>query len=168
MPFRSKKQQRFMFATMPELAKEWAEKTDFSKLPEKIRKKRKKRKGKEKKDMNNIDICLKNAQFFEKAAAGGVLPIGGTQMSSALMQQEAAQILSMMNQTGAPSIQDEDVKYMYNRPFIREALQRIIDEESIDDIRTDALGLTAIGNYTNWLNENGLRGRLVKLLQQAP
>jgi hypothetical protein len=33
MPFKSKKQQRFMFENMPEIAKEWAEKTDFSKLP---------------------------------------------------------------------------------------------------------------------------------------
>lgn len=41
MPFRSKQQQKFMFATMPEVAKEWAEKTDFSKLPKKVRKKKK-------------------------------------------------------------------------------------------------------------------------------
>lgn len=41
MPFKSKKQQRFMFAKMPELAKEFAEKTDFSKLPEKAKKKKK-------------------------------------------------------------------------------------------------------------------------------
>lgn len=40
MPFRSKRQQRLFFATMPELAKEWADKTDFSKLPEKVRKKK--------------------------------------------------------------------------------------------------------------------------------
>lgn len=53
MPFRSKRQQRFMFATMPETAKEWAEKTDFSKLPEKVRKKRKK------KDKNNTDDIAK-------------------------------------------------------------------------------------------------------------
>jgi hypothetical protein len=39
MPFKSKKQQRFMFAKMPELAKEFAEKTNFSKLPEKAKKK---------------------------------------------------------------------------------------------------------------------------------
>jgi hypothetical protein len=39
MPFVSKKQQRFMFATKPEMAKEWAAETDFSKLPEKANKK---------------------------------------------------------------------------------------------------------------------------------
>jgi hypothetical protein len=41
MPFRSKRQQRLFFATMPETAKEWAAETDFSKLPERVRKKKK-------------------------------------------------------------------------------------------------------------------------------
>jgi hypothetical protein len=50
MPFRSKKQQRFMFSQMPDTAKEWAKKTDFSKLPEKARKKRKK------KDKNDLKL----------------------------------------------------------------------------------------------------------------
>lgn len=50
MPFRSKRQQRFMFATMPSTAKGWAGETDFSKLPEKARKKRK-----QKKDTANLD-----------------------------------------------------------------------------------------------------------------
>lgn len=40
MPFVSKKQQRWMFATKPEMAKEWAAETDFSKLPEKAPKKK--------------------------------------------------------------------------------------------------------------------------------
>jgi len=43
MPFKSKAQQRFMFATMPKKAKEWANKTpNMKKLPErmKIRKKK--------------------------------------------------------------------------------------------------------------------------------
>jgi hypothetical protein len=35
MPFESRAQQRWMFANHPEMAKEFAEKTDFSKLPEK-------------------------------------------------------------------------------------------------------------------------------------
>jgi hypothetical protein len=35
MPFQSKAQQRWMFANHPDMAKEWAEKTDFSKLPDK-------------------------------------------------------------------------------------------------------------------------------------
>jgi hypothetical protein len=34
MPFQSKAQQRWMFANHPDMAKEWAEKTDFSKLPD--------------------------------------------------------------------------------------------------------------------------------------
>jgi hypothetical protein len=34
MPFRSKAQQRWMFANHPEMAAEWAKETDFSKLPE--------------------------------------------------------------------------------------------------------------------------------------
>jgi len=53
MPFRSKRQQRFMFATMPETAKEWAEGTDWAKLPEKVRKKKKK------KDKNSTDDITK-------------------------------------------------------------------------------------------------------------
>lgn len=57
MPFKSKRQQRLFFATMPELAKEWAEKTDFSKLPEKVRKKKKKKK----------DKCLDKTLHFAEA-----------------------------------------------------------------------------------------------------
>lgn len=42
MPFKSKKQQKWMFTNKPEMAKEWAEETkDFSKLPEKVKKKKK-------------------------------------------------------------------------------------------------------------------------------
>jgi hypothetical protein len=48
MPFSSKAQERFMFSQHPEMAKEWAKKTDQSKLPEKVKgsktKKRKLRK----------------------------------------------------------------------------------------------------------------------------
>jgi hypothetical protein len=40
MPFKSKAQQRFMFATMPKTAKEWARKTKFMKsLPARAKKK---------------------------------------------------------------------------------------------------------------------------------
>jgi len=46
MPFRSKRQSRLFFATMPDTAKEWASKTDYSKLPEKVKKKKKKKKDK--------------------------------------------------------------------------------------------------------------------------
>jgi len=53
MPFKSKKQQRLFFSTMPEIAKEWASKTDFSKLPEKA-------------DKNNCGEVLDKAIEFEK------------------------------------------------------------------------------------------------------
>ena len=47
MPFVSRRQQRWMFAKHPRMAKRWADKTDFSHLPERARKrkfwKRKKR-----------------------------------------------------------------------------------------------------------------------------
>jgi len=35
MPFKSKAQQRYMFATMPHTAKKWAKETDFDDLPDK-------------------------------------------------------------------------------------------------------------------------------------
>lgn len=40
MPFKSKAQQRFMFATNPTMAREFAEHTNFKKLPEKVKKKK--------------------------------------------------------------------------------------------------------------------------------
>lgn len=41
MPFRSKAQERYMFATMPERAKRWAKETpDIKALPEKVSKKK--------------------------------------------------------------------------------------------------------------------------------
>ena len=46
MPFKSKAQQRFMFARHPKIAKEFAQKTkSFSSLPEKVRNMRKKKKS---------------------------------------------------------------------------------------------------------------------------
>jgi len=59
MPFRSKKQQRFMYAARPKGVdlEEWARATDFSKLPEKVRKKRKK----DKNDAESIADCLLRA-----------------------------------------------------------------------------------------------------------
>jgi hypothetical protein len=42
MPFKSKAQQRFMFAKHPKIAKRWAKKTNFKKLPSKVRKSRNK------------------------------------------------------------------------------------------------------------------------------
>lgn len=40
MPFRSRAQQRFMFAKHPRIAKRWAKKTNFRKLPNRVRKRR--------------------------------------------------------------------------------------------------------------------------------
>ena len=59
MPFRSKKQQRFMYATRPKGVdlSEWASKTDFSKLPEMARKKRKRKK--QDKDDAVIEDCFR-------------------------------------------------------------------------------------------------------------
>lgn len=70
MPFRSKRQQRLFFATMPETAKEWASKTDFSKLPEKVRKKKKK---KDKSDCSG-EKALQMATQFEKYVKAYLLP----------------------------------------------------------------------------------------------
>lgn len=61
MPFKSKRQSRLFFATMPELAKEWASKTNYKKLPEKIRKKKKK---KDKSDC--VEKVLQFASCFEQ------------------------------------------------------------------------------------------------------
>jgi len=36
MPFKSKAQQRYMFSQHPKIAKEFAEHTNFKKLPEKV------------------------------------------------------------------------------------------------------------------------------------
>lgn len=49
MPFQSKAQQRWMFAAKPDMAREWAAETDFSKLPE-----RKGKKGAEKKAVDVV------------------------------------------------------------------------------------------------------------------
>ena len=44
MPFKSKAQQRFMFAKNPEMAKRWAKETpNMAKLPEKLKIKKKKK-----------------------------------------------------------------------------------------------------------------------------
>ena len=42
MPFKSKAQQRYMFATMPKTAKRWAKETkNIKRLPEKAKRKKK-------------------------------------------------------------------------------------------------------------------------------
>lgn len=43
MPFKSKAQQAYMFIHHPEIAKEFAEHTDFSHLPKKVKKKKSKK-----------------------------------------------------------------------------------------------------------------------------
>lgn len=37
MPFKSKAQERWMFSQKPEMAKEWASKTNQKKLPERVK-----------------------------------------------------------------------------------------------------------------------------------
>lgn len=62
MPFKSKKQQKWMFIHHPEMAKEWAEETkDFSKLPEKVKKQKK---SKKKKASELIDSILVFANYY--------------------------------------------------------------------------------------------------------
>lgn len=41
MPFKSRRQQRYMYAKHPRIAARWAKLTDFKKLPEKAAKKKK-------------------------------------------------------------------------------------------------------------------------------
>lgn len=49
MPFKSKAQEKWMFANKPEMAKEWANETpDIKKLPTKVKKKKTKTKTKTK------------------------------------------------------------------------------------------------------------------------
>lgn len=49
MPFKSKSQEKWMFANKPEMAKEWAAETkDIKKLPIKVKKKKSKNKTKRK------------------------------------------------------------------------------------------------------------------------
>jgi hypothetical protein len=55
MPFKSKAQQRFMYANYPEMAKEWSKETDFSKLPERLKKKKK-----AEKKVSSYDPSVKN------------------------------------------------------------------------------------------------------------
>ena len=68
MPFRSKKQQRFMYATKPKGVdlEEWAKGTNFSKLPEKARKKKKK---KDKSDLQDFVIPELLEEILSKASA---------------------------------------------------------------------------------------------------
>lgn len=65
MPFRSKRQQRFMYATKPKGVdlEEWAKETDFDKLPEKVRKK--KRKKKDKSDLRGGPTPIPRSKIIE-------------------------------------------------------------------------------------------------------
>jgi endogenous inhibitor of DNA gyrase (YacG/DUF329 family) len=64
MPFRSKRQQRFMYATKPKGVDldEWAKETDFDKIPEKVRKKRKK---KDKSDLRGGPTPIPRSKIIE-------------------------------------------------------------------------------------------------------
>ena len=53
-----------MFVNMSDKAKEWAKDTDFSKIPEKVRKKKKKKKPSKKK----ADLILHLSSIYCKAA----------------------------------------------------------------------------------------------------
>ncbi len=66
MPFLSKRQQRFMYATKPEGIdlKEWTDETDFDKLPEKKRKKRR-----SKKDKTDVSLVLDLAKKYEESCS---------------------------------------------------------------------------------------------------
>jgi hypothetical protein len=57
---------------MPDTAKEWAAETDFSKLPEKVRKKKYKPKKKDKSDCG--ERALQLATQFEKNVKASLLP----------------------------------------------------------------------------------------------
>ncbi|MDR1923177.1 MAG: hypothetical protein LBQ66_02290 [Planctomycetaceae bacterium] len=59
MPFQSKAQQRWMFATRPEMAKEWAEQTDFAELPEKLPEKLPVKKKKKKQKLASFEQLLR-------------------------------------------------------------------------------------------------------------
>lgn len=71
MPFKSKRQQRFMYATKPEGVdlEEWAEETDFDKLPEKVRKKKKSKKDKDDAEAVMVDFDFPAMDAVDKALA---------------------------------------------------------------------------------------------------
>jgi len=57
MPFKSKAQMRWMFKQHPEMAHEWASKTDAKKLPERVKPKKKEDKKESKSnDGPNLDF----------------------------------------------------------------------------------------------------------------
>ncbi|MCK9567894.1 hypothetical protein M0R72_02955 [Candidatus Pacearchaeota archaeon] len=60
---------------MPDTAKEWAAKTDFSKLPEKVRKKKKKKSEcDDVEKQNKNEKALQLATQFEKNVKASLLP----------------------------------------------------------------------------------------------
>jgi hypothetical protein len=61
---------------MPEKAKEWAAKTDYSKIPEKVRKKRKHNECDDKKKNSKNDKALQLATEFERHVKASILPDG--------------------------------------------------------------------------------------------
>lgn len=185
MPFRSKKQQRFMYATKPKGVdlKEWADETDFSKLPEKARKKKKKDKndllteliGEDSNDVFQGEDGLEShglpeetlrlASIFASEVKRAQLGFGQSAMTSSYMKQLAGEILSVLNRSDAPTV--NEISWM-KQPVIRDALTRITRSESISDIRSDALFLLSAAPYWNFISGAGYGSKLRDLLNQAP
>jgi len=103
MPFKSKAQQRYLFATKPETAKLWAEHTpDFKKLPERVGEKEKETEKKGFDSMNIAQLATQAAEnsFVEKLASD-------SEITPALVQHLA-------NMTKLPTI--TFVKLAYRNP----------------------------------------------------
>ena len=56
MPFKSKAQARWMFSQHPEMAKEWASKTNIHALPERVKPKKKEKSGSETESHPKVDF----------------------------------------------------------------------------------------------------------------
>jgi hypothetical protein len=72
-PFKSKKQQKWMFKFKPEMAKEWAHETpNIKALPERVKKKKKpKKKARAERLGFSIDEIVRLASLFEEALSRG-------------------------------------------------------------------------------------------------
>ena len=77
MPFRSRAQMRYLFATNPELAKKWAKKskrkkTDLSKLPEKVKKAESR--GAIASLLESLDVLLETPGYADRVGLTSTLP----------------------------------------------------------------------------------------------
>ena len=70
MPFRSLQQARWMFSQKPQMAKEWAKKTNFSKLPKRVKKHKsiKMPKGELIKEHSHLVKVLRSGKGLKKEA----------------------------------------------------------------------------------------------------